>query len=263
MLIRKPLIQDDTCLLSELVPDETVNDVSGLLSNSGLVDKEELSTTHVDEEVFKDDDDDVVHELKANCINDINTEYEVRALKAEEELAAIKKQIEELESDSCQKGYEEGFEEGKKIAINETVEKNELLSKIINDLEIQRCSLDQEYEIAAIEVAYAALVKIIGTKLAEKKTVISIIKQISSELSYVDSLVIHLSRDDYHMLHDDHEIIELFKDKHMKMVVDDRVKLGGCIIESSGVSLDGRLEVQFQLLKDALINARAVATEEF
>lgn len=262
MLIRKPLIQDDTCLLSEEVPGETVKDVSELLSSNTQVDKDESKTAFVNEEVFENEVDDIASVSKADSINEITTEYEARALRAEEELVVFKKQLEDLKSESSQKGYKEGFDEGKEIAINETKEKNKLLSKIIDDLETQKCSLDHEHETAAIEVAYAALVKIIGKKLADKETLVAIIKQISSELSYVDSLVIHLSRSDYVMLQDDNEIIELFKDKHMKMVVDERVTIGGCIIESTGASLDGRLEVQFQLLKDALLNARALAAAE-
>jgi flagellar biosynthesis/type III secretory pathway protein FliH len=45
------------------------------------------------------------------------------------------------------------------------------------------------------------------------------------------------------------------------LLSDDRVLLGGCLIETSGGTLDGRLETQMQQLRDTLLAARRMLPE--
>ena len=48
----------------------------------------------------------------------------------------------------------------------------------------------------------------------------------------------------------------------LELVADERVELGGCLIETDGGTLDGRLETQLKRLRDTLLDAaRAPAAE--
>ncbi len=67
----------------------------------------------------------------------------------------------------------------------------------------------------------------------------------------------------------DHELLaaEGLKPKNgdahaVELLADERVELGGCLIETGGGTLDGRLETQLKRLRDTLLGAaRAPAAE--
>jgi flagellar assembly protein FliH len=69
-----------------------------------------------------------------------------------------------------------------------------------------------------------------------------------------EGLVVRLSPTDYGALGPSPE-------PKVEVVADERVALGGCIIETSGGTLDARLEVQLQQLVDTLTRARHAQAE--
>lgn len=67
-------------------------------------------------------------------------------------------------------------------------------------------------------------------------------------------LSIHLAPADHALLHDEAQPPRL----GAALVADERVALGGCIVETDAGSLDGRLETRLAELKAVLLEARHV-----
>ncbi|MBL4606787.1 MAG: hypothetical protein JKY01_03040 [Pseudomonadales bacterium] len=102
----------------------------------------------------------------------------------------------------------------------------------------------------AVEITFEALCKIIGENYAAESFRRAVIENVISSLKDLSDLKVHVNPNDI-------SAVSSLSDKigysDVTFVADDRVGKGGCIVESSSGSWDGRLETQLQRLKETLV----------
>jgi flagellar assembly protein FliH len=107
-----------------------------------------------------------------------------------------------------------------------------------------------ELESAAIEIGYAALLRIVGQKTGDRAMVESMVRAVLEQLPERRLLSIHLAPADHALFHDGKGIPPSLG---AVLLADERVGMGGCIVETDAGSLDGRLETRLAELKAVLV----------
>lgn len=111
-----------------------------------------------------------------------------------------------------------------------------------------------------IDIAFEAVCKILGAALVTRDGVAGVVRQAVHGVRERERLVIRLAPRDVDTLTGLHaELSRLAGAKTLEIVADERIELGGCLIETADGGLDGRLETQLQRLRDVLSTAHASA----
>lgn len=124
-----------------------------------------------------------------------------------------------------------------------------------------REQLDQQYDSvvdAAAEAVFEAVSRMLGESYRERTGVTAVVREVVRAAKDRSRLVVRVHPDDLAVLNvcvDD--VGRGLSSGTIETVADDRVVLGGCLLETPGGNLDGRLEIQLQQLRDALLSARA------
>ena len=114
-------------------------------------------------------------------------------------------------------------------------------------------------EAGAIEIAYAALLRIIGQSAGDLAAVTDIVRRVLEQAPERTLQRIRLSPADHALLTQDGHGLNL---GGALLVADERVTTGGCIIDTDVGSLDGRLETQLQELKMMLVELHRVSESQ-
>jgi flagellar biosynthesis/type III secretory pathway protein FliH len=180
---------------------------------------------------------------------------QTRATQTEAELARLRGDIDELRQDAAEAGRESGYkagrEEGRTELAQQAAHLNELIIRITKAHEEKLMAAEEEI----VEVVFASVAKILGDSLVSADGVIAIVKQSIKQLVTRDRLAIHLSPEDKRLLDKVAvESEETFFGNGVEIVADERIELGGCILQSMTGGLDARLEVQMQLLRECLMS---------
>jgi flagellar assembly protein FliH len=160
-------------------------------------------------------------------------------------------------TEAVKQGYNEGLQAGRETAMQETAQSREQLSALIAGMraEYER-DLDGIAEIGA-EIVFEAVTRIIGSSYLDRNGIAAVVREVISHAKDRSRLVIRVSPADYQELKTAHEMFTENGDRQkVEILADDRVELGGCLLETPAGNLDGRLEVQLQQLRDTLLSAR-------
>lgn len=219
-------------------PDEFISDKSGnTLAEEGVTDKD------LPEVSYAGNTDPLAYDV------------------AEEERELLRqKEIEQEKHTAAELGYAEGYSAGIAAGKDEYSERLAALQALINSTSE---ALKQEIaglEDSALEIVFAAITKILGKTMIEGEGVTAIVREVINHAKDRQGLVIRVSPEDFAVLDRNRaKLLTGIEDGKVELVADDRVQLGGCLLETAGGNLDGRLEVQIQQLRDTLLNARAAA----
>jgi flagellar assembly protein FliH len=184
---------------------------------------------------------------------------ESRAETAERELAAVESDLASLKAAARDEGLAAGREEAGNRLDAEYRQKLQSVQEILQTLSAELPKLVLQAEDSIVETVYATVLRIVGDQLIEPKGIIALVKHVSAQLVRPENFIVRLSPDDYELLTAGSGRISLSQDEsaRLKVVPDERIELGGCILESATGSLDARLEIQLQRLKDVLLDSRA------
>lgn len=105
-------------------------------------------------------------------------------------------------------------------------------------------------ESGAIEIAYAAVLRLIGERAGDRAVVADIVRRVLEQMPERTLHSIRVSPVDHALLQQGAHGLKL---RGALLVADERVGLGGCIIDTDAGSLDGRLETQLSELKTLLV----------
>ena len=150
-------------------------------------------------------------------------------------------------------GYEQGIEEGLRLGREEALalqSSNERLAAVAEAINLMNQSWQAELESAAIEIGYAALLRIVGQKAGDRAMVESMVRAVLEQLPERRLLNIHLAPADHALFHDGEKVSP---NLGAVLLADERVSMGGCIVETDAGSLDGRLETRLAELKALLV----------
>jgi len=166
--------------------------------------------------------------------------------------------LEALRRQAFEDGYRDGREHGEKEAKAELAQETERLQGLGASL---RAALEQGIagmEDAMVEIAFAAACKVLGQAAASEEGVRSMVQEAMRQVRSKEGLVLRVSPADYELLAARAPLAEGVK---LELAADERVASGGCLIETSGGTLDARLEVQLRQLLETLARAREAQGE--
>lgn len=165
-----------------------------------------------------------------------------------------------------QEASRQGYTEGQESAQTEFDAKYKETLRRLERTEFQLSeALHQEIsgltEIGA-EIVFEAVVKIIGRSYIDRAGVIDVVREVARQAKDRSRLLIRVNPAELAALVEAQQLlVESLNAQHLEFVSDDRVELGGCLLETPSGNLDGRLEIQFQQLRDTLLGARYRLTE--
>lgn len=180
---------------------------------------------------------------------------QARTTQTEAELERLRGDMEELRQDAAEAGRESGYQaghaEGRAELARQAARLNELIDQITKVNEDRLTALEEEI----VEVVFTSVAKILGEALVSADAVIAAVRQSIKQLVTRDRLVIHLSPQDKRLVDEVAEKSdETLFGNGIEIVADERVELGGCLLQSRTGGLDARLEVQMQLLRECLLS---------
>lgn len=119
--------------------------------------------------------------------------------------------------------------------------------------------LRERLESEVTEWTFTAVVRLLGA--ASVQDVRAAIARVLEEAGLQEPLKVLLHRADFNRLRACEALSAPDWPRDVQFAADDRVSLGGCLVESKVQTLDARLEVQLALLRQALDAARARAAD--
>jgi flagellar assembly protein FliH len=205
---------------------------------------------------------DMAMQNKAPAISPEPTLDELRTLAYREGYA---KGMQEGHAAGKQVGFDVGLEAGRESGMRtgqsdlQTIseqksERFDQLIKAISDEIIHRLYMVEE---EMVSLVYGTICRVVGQVAASEDGVRQIILQAISELRNRPMASIRLCPDDFAWMQEDKHfstiLSQLDRGAGVQILADDRVKLGGCIIDSPEGSLDARLEIQLQKISATLL----------
>jgi flagellar assembly protein FliH len=184
---------------------------------------------------------------------------ESRAAAAERELSTVESDLESLRVTAREEGFAAGREEANNRLDAEFQQKLQSVQQVLHAVSAELQKLVLQAEDSIVETVYATVVRIIGDQLIGPEGIVALVKHVSAQLVRPENFIVRLAPEDYELITAGSGRISLSQDESakLKVVPDSRIELGGCILESATGSLDARLEVQLQRLKDVLLDSRA------
>lgn len=172
-------------------------------------------------------------------------------LKAQEALLA------ESRNRAASEGYAAGLAEGRQAAAKEYAEAIDAWRRLLEPCRAGTSSLLQESEEIIAAVVFESVCKVVGRELVAPETCARVVKEVVSRVSRDEIVSVRISPSDYADLSAaaTEGADRLLGITGVSIEPDERVELGGCVVNMKGGSIDGRIETQFrtfaQSLKDA------------
>ena len=180
----------------------------------------------------------------------------------EEYRERLQDELRQQRQDAVTQGYAEGRQSGLEAAADEYRERLESVSALITGMHAAlKNEIDGLTDIGA-DIVFEAVVRILGRHYLERAGIVAVVREVIRHAKDRSRLVIRVSPADHALLDAEREsLIDGWNSQQVDIIADDRVELGGCLLESPAGNLDGRLEVQLQQLRETLLNARLRRSE--
>lgn len=150
-------------------------------------------------------------------------------------------------------GYANGLAEGRAAAAAESSKLQQQLQErfanVISALERNHAAGWERLQAAAGEIAFTAVCRLVGRKAASEQFVLGLIEQACVPLRMETSAAIRMHPRDLQLLRDLlHEGELRVRGLGLKVIADESLQIGGCVIESATGEYDGGLEQQLRRL---------------
>lgn len=206
----------------------------------------------------------VSSEFAAARVNE--TPAETRTISYEEYEQRLGSELERMRQSAREEGYAQGLDQGLAKGVEQARE--QVQSEYAGELEhlrglmqSARAALGQQVEgllDVGAEIVYEAVTRIIGRALLDHQGVTAVVREVIRQAKDRSRLVVRVHPDDQPVLAAcAEELVAGLNVGQVEVLGDDRIVLGGCLLETPAGNLDGRLEIQLQQLRDALLAGRA------
>src|SRR5262245_7241308 len=166
-------------------------------------------------------------------------------------------ELDELRAEARERGWQQGHEAGLAKAASEHAAQLKALAALVRGV---RGRLDEgigELSELGAEIVYEAVCKLLGQALASREGVVAAVREVVRRARERSRLTLRVSPSDHAAIREHlGTVLEGLEAGQVELVPDERVELGGCLVETPSGSLDGRLEVQLANLRQALLAAR-------
>lgn len=158
---------------------------------------------------------------------------------------------------AAQRGYDEGLSRGQEAAKREYGAKLQTLSTLVEcceaEIELRLQRLDSEW----LELVFVAVTRILGEALTSRAGVEAIIRQVIEQQRDDDvPLTVRVCARDWELLGEEGREA-LVRGRPMTWRTDDKIEMGGCLVDGGRGTLDGRLETQLAKMKQVLLDCHA------
>jgi flagellar assembly protein FliH len=161
----------------------------------------------------------------------------------------VEAELADLRAEAERRGYAAGHEKGEAEARRALQSQVERFQGLAAQLVQARAAVLADAEDGIVELAFAALCRILGEQAATREGVLAMVARCASARER-EQVGIRLHPDDFALLGDAAGHAARFSP-------DPGIALGGCIVEGSTGTLDARLEIQLARLAEALLAVRA------
>lgn len=172
-------------------------------------------------------------------------------------------ELERLRAEAHERGQREGREAGAAQALAEQRAQLAALGALVRSA---RERLDHgigELSELGAEIAHEALCKLLGEALASRDGTLAAVREVVRRARERSRLTLRVSLADHGLIREHLPLIlDGLEAGQAEVVADERVALGGCLLETPAGSLDGRLETQLASLRQALLAAREAAAKD-
>lgn len=156
------------------------------------------------------------------------------------------------------KGFKEGYEAGKEIALKENEDIIEQLKQLLQQLDETRENYLEDYRQELVNLTFKIAEKIIGEKLDRNdSTFISIFKNAVKDLTAQKWVKLSVSEQDYHFATANAELLKSLISGAESIDIDilEDAPKGTCIIETNEKILDASVNTQLESLYKAVVNS--------
>lgn len=170
----------------------------------------------------------------------------------------LSEELTQVHEQAKARGHEEGEAQGRAEASREAARLHASLQAIVaaaNNAFDQECAA---LGAACADIVAEVLTKIAGPALATPAAILGAVTVVLQRVKEDRELLVRVNATDLPILQEQQaQLAQLLAGRKFTLVADARVSLGGCIVESSLGSFDGRLEVQLRELYETLRAAKA------
>ena len=200
------------------------------------------------------------------AVEPARTPEPVRAVKSALSLSdrdrLVREEFEALREQVLERARQEGFEEGVVSGQAAFTDQIEALRRVVASAGEALRGEIQGVEDVVIDIAFEAVCRIMGAVLVTPEGVASVVREVIRDVREREQLLVRLSPQDFALLGEQADVLLKGQEGlRLEFLPDERVVLGGCIVEVAGGTLDGRLETQLKQLSDTLLGARRVEGE--
>lgn len=165
--------------------------------------------------------------------------------------------LEELRQQVRAEGFSQGKQEGQLAAQAEYQQCLAALRAIIMAAQQSQQQGMDDLGDTAVEIVHAAVVKILGEGLSDKEVALAAVREALRRCKDRSRLLLRVAPGDLEMLNEMRaSLLEGMNAGQVDIIADERVELGGCVLESAAGNLDARLETQLQGLREILLQSR-------
>jgi flagellar biosynthesis/type III secretory pathway protein FliH len=180
--------------------------------------------------------------------------------RGEQQLQAAQRQLDDdaagIRADAEQRGHaqgvEQGVEQGQREAQEAAAVQTDRLNVLLHALHQTRRTLLDDNEDMLVEISFAAICRLLGRQAATRATLAAMVRGLVEGEREPATLTVRLHPQDAQQLEGGVDGL----DPHLRFQADASIELGGCVIDSPRGTLDARLELQLQHLREALTAAR-------
>jgi flagellar assembly protein FliH len=167
-------------------------------------------------------------------------------------------ELEAQRQEAAERGWQEGREAGLAKAMSEQAAQLKALGALLRSA---RGRLDDgigELSELGAQIAFEAVCKVLGQAMTTRESVLAAVRETVRHARDRSRLTLRVSPADFAAIREHLDtVLEGLEAGQVEVAADERVELGGCLLETPAGQLDGRLEVQLASLRQALLAARA------
>ncbi len=165
--------------------------------------------------------------------------------------------IEAAREQAVREGYEQGLSRGHQEALQHNKQKFDALNRLLESVPAAMAGQIDGLEDVALHIAMTAVMKILGDTLVSPGGIRAVVQQVLRQVRTSEPMAMRLAPQDFYFLLKQKSNAELSLPPNIELMPDDRVELGGCILDAAGGGIDARIETQLARLRDVLVKARA------
>ncbi|MEW5945106.1 MAG: FliH/SctL family protein [bacterium] len=162
------------------------------------------------------------------------------------------------EETGYKEGYQTGYRKGKESALEEAVNRLNMMGRVIEDLKAYRSEILSGAQNDIIRMAISVAERVLHKEImTDPKAVVSVVKNALSKVSFKKRFVVQVNPLDLDVLEKESAEIAGALDscESLKFRANPNVEPGGCIVQTESGDVDAQVDRQFQTIKDQVLRA--------